>query len=43
MVEDPTHVEGGDAMAEVQPSVDSVWKQMQERGVEFAFAQFVDM
>jgi glutamine synthetase len=30
-------------MAEVQPSVDSVWKQMQERGVEFAFAQFVDM
>ena len=25
------------------PSADSVWNQMQERGVEFVFAQFVDM
>jgi glutamine synthetase len=25
------------------PSADSVWSQMQERGVEFVFAQFVDM
>ena len=24
-------------------AVDAVWKQMQERGVEFVFAQFVDM
>ena len=25
------------------PTADAVWKQMQERGVEFVFAQFVDM
>lgn len=25
------------------PTADSVWKEMQERGVEFVFAQFVDM
>src|SRR6266516_813137 len=25
------------------PSADAVWKQMQERGTEFVFAQFVDM
>ena len=24
-------------------TVDSVWKQMQARGIEFVFAQFVDM
>jgi glutamine synthetase len=27
----------------VAPSADAVWGQMQERGVEFVFAQFVDM
>ena len=25
------------------PTADAVWKQMQERGIEFVFAQFVDM
>ncbi len=30
-------------MAEAQPTVDSVWKEIQQRGIEFAFAQFVDM
>jgi glutamine synthetase len=29
--------------AETTPSADSVWSQMQDRGVEFVFAQFVDM
>ena len=24
-------------------AVDAIWKDMQERGVEFVFAQFVDM
>src|SRR5499426_1445645 len=33
---------GGIAMAETA-SADAIWKDMQSRGVEFVFAQFVDM
>jgi glutamine synthetase len=25
------------------PTADAIWKDMQDRGVEFVFAQFVDM
>jgi glutamine synthetase len=30
-------------MADATPSVESVWKEIETRGIEFAFAQFVDM